>query len=76
MRSISRALSLTCFSILILSLLGANAFAQNAPLDKQVSTVLPDAQTFYLDLHQHPELSSHETRTAAELATRLAHARV
>jgi len=25
----------------------------------------------YLDLHQHPELSSHETRTAAELAGRL-----
>jgi hippurate hydrolase len=47
------------------------ASAQNTPLDKQVSTVLPDAQTFYLDLHQHPELSSHETRTAAELAGKL-----
>ena len=33
--------------------------------------MLPDAQTLYLDLHQHPELSSHETRTAAELADRL-----
>jgi amidohydrolase len=76
MRSISRALSFTCLSILtlailILGLLGANASAQTTPLDKQVSSVLPDAQTFYLDLHQHPELSSHETRTAAELATRL-----
>src|SRR6201986_2418137 len=71
MQSIRRALSFTCLSILILGLLGANAFAQNAPLDKQVGTVLPDAQTFYLDLHQHPELSSHETRTAAELASRL-----
>ena len=71
MRSIRRALSLTCFSILILGLLGASASAQTTPLDKQVSSVLPEAQTFYLDLHQHPELSSHETRTAAELATRL-----
>jgi amidohydrolase len=33
--------------------------------------VLPDAHALYLDLHQHPELSSHETRTAAELAGRL-----
>ncbi len=52
------------------SLLTVCAFAQTA-LDKQISTVFPDAQALYLDLHQHPELSSHETRTAAELATRL-----
>src|SRR5215831_18493598 len=45
--------------------------AQNTPLDKQVNSVFPDAQALYLDLHQHPELSFHETRTAAELATRL-----
>jgi amidohydrolase len=76
MRSINRALSFTCLSILtlailIVGLLGASASAQTTPLDKQVSSVLPDAQTFYFDLHQHPELSSHETRTAEELATRL-----
>jgi amidohydrolase len=56
---------------LVLCLFGRNLSAQNSPLDKQVSSVLPDAQTFYLDLHQHPELSSQETRTAAELANRL-----
>src|SRR5689334_13082068 len=73
MLSISRsgALRLTAFSVLVSGLLGISAFAQNTPLDKQVSSVLPDAQTLYLDLHQHPELSSHETRTAAELAGRL-----
>jgi amidohydrolase len=73
MRAISRSsvLKISYFSILILGLSGASAFAQSTPLDKQVITVLPDAQTFYLDLHQHPELSSHETRTAAELAGRL-----
>jgi amidohydrolase len=73
MLSISRLsiLKIAAITILIPSLLGSHASAQNSPLDKQVSSVLPDAQTLYLDLHQHPELSSHETRTAAELADRL-----
>src|SRR5437016_7695353 len=46
-------------------------WAQTASLDKQVESVFPDARALYLDLHQHPELSSHETRTAATLAERL-----
>lgn len=73
MRSVSRlgALRFAAFLVMLSCLPDVRAFAQNAPLDKQVSSVLPDAQTLYLDLHQHPELSSHETRTAAELATRL-----
>jgi amidohydrolase len=58
-------------SVFATCLISASAFGQSTPLDKQVTSVLPDAQTFYVDLHQHPELSSHETRTAAELATRL-----
>ena len=73
MLSISRlrGLRIAAFSVLLFSLPGVLALAQNSPLDKQVSSVLPEAQTLYLDLHQHPELSSHETRTAAELANRL-----
>jgi amidohydrolase len=68
----SSALRLASLSFLTVSLLGVvRASAQNTPLDKQVSSVFPDAQALYLDLHQHPELSSHETRTAAELANRL-----
>lgn len=70
MRSI-RFISLFIPLLLGVSALAQNTSSQNAPLDKQVSTVLPDAQTLYLDLHQHPELSSHETHTATELATRL-----
>ena len=66
-----RGLKIAAFSVLLFSLPGVLALAQNSPLDKQVSSVLPEAQTLYLDLHQHPELSSHETRTAAELANRL-----
>src|SRR5437764_9289962 len=46
-------------------------WAQTGSLDKQVESVFPDARALYLDLHQHPELSSHETRTAATLAERL-----
>ena len=67
----SEFLKLGFLSPLALSLLSAGASAQNTPLDKQVNAVFPDAQALYFDLHQHPELSSHETRTAAELATRL-----
>jgi len=66
-----RALRIAGFLVLLLSLPCILASAQNSPLDKQVSSVLSEAQTFYLDLHQHPELSSHETRTAAELANHL-----
>lgn len=46
-------------------------WAQNSSLSSQVDSVFPDAHALYLDLHQHPELSSHETRTAALLAERL-----
>ncbi len=46
-------------------------WAQTTSLTSQVESVFPDARTLYLDLHQHPELSSHETRTAAALAERL-----
>ena len=56
---------------ILVCLIAISASAQNTPLDKQINTVFPDAQALYLDLHQHPELSSHETRTAAELAQRL-----
>ncbi|MGB9491192.1 MAG: amidohydrolase [Terriglobales bacterium] len=46
------------------------AFAQ-APSSKEVDSVYPAAHELYLDLHEHPELSSHETQTAAKLAERL-----
>jgi hippurate hydrolase len=71
MSAISRSVFLKpgIFFVFVLAALAAPA--QNTPLEKQVNSVFPDAQALYLDLHQHPELSSHETRTAAELATRL-----
>jgi len=47
------------------------ASAQNTQLKQQVDSVFPDAKALYLDLHQHPELSSHETRTAGVMAEKL-----
>jgi len=58
-------------SAMFLILAASAAFAQNASLKDQVDSVFPDAKSLYLDLHQHPELSSHETRTAALMAGKL-----
>lgn len=41
------------------------------PSSKEVEAVYPDAHALYLDLHQNPELSSHETQTAAKVGSRL-----
>ena len=46
------------------------------PSSKEVESVYPDAHALYLDLHQNPELSSHETQTAAKLAATLARRRL
>jgi len=56
---------------LITVALVACAYGQNAPASKEVEAVYPDAHALYLDIHQNPELSSHETQTAAKLAGRL-----
>jgi hippurate hydrolase len=42
-----------------------------APGSKEVDNVYPDAHGLYLELHENPELSAHEIRTAAKLAGRL-----
>src|SRR5256885_12864845 len=56
--------------LFVLLLIGI-ASAQNTNLSSQVDSVFADAHALYLDLHQHPEISSHETRTAATLAGKL-----
>ena len=47
--------------------------ADAAPKDlaEQVNGVYPKVEQLYIDLHQHPELSFHETETAAKLAAQL-----
>jgi hypothetical protein len=47
--------------------LAAVARAQT-PASKEVEAVYPDAHALYLDLHQNPDLSAHETQAAAKLA--------
>ncbi len=49
----------------------ASAFARTARTSKEVENVYPGARELYFDLHRNPELSSHETQTAAKLASRL-----
>jgi len=57
----------------ILFLLFSTALVASAQSNSAnpVDTVFPDARSFYLELHENPELSGHEVHTAAELATRL-----
>ena len=55
--------------VLLLVLFPSVAFGQTS--SRELESVYPDAHAFYLDLHQHPELSGHETETASKLAAKL-----
>jgi len=52
-------------------LLTTSLFAQAPAPSKEVQAVSAESYKLYVDLHEHPELSSHETHTAAKLASRL-----
>src|SRR5947209_19913399 len=41
------------------------------PMMAKISSILPDLETLYTDIHAHPELSMQETRTAGMAADRL-----
>jgi len=58
--------------LVLFALLVSVACAQTTT--KEVDGVYSEAYALYLDLHQNPELSSHETQTAAKLATKLRNA--
>jgi len=62
---------MTRLKFLVFTLLLTSASAQTATHSKEVDLVYPDAHALYLDIHQNPELSSHETQTAAKLAAKL-----
>src|SRR5579862_1944229 len=52
--------------------MAANASLQGASaVLRDLSKVLPDLEALYKDIHAHPELSMHETRTAGIAADRL-----
>jgi len=54
---------------LVFLALAISAFAQTN--SKDIDAVYPQAHDLYLELHQNPELSGHETQTAAKLAESL-----
>lgn len=56
--------------MIAIALAVVSASTQDAKLRDEAASVVPDARVLYVDLHEHPELSSHETRTAALLAGR------
>jgi len=57
--------------LLLFAALTGSGFAQTSTASKEVDAVFPNSRAFYVDLHQNPELSSHETQTAAKLASHL-----
>lgn len=57
--------------LLALILLAPSLWAQAPAVEKEVDAVYADSRTLYIDLHEHPELSGHETQTAAKIAERL-----
>jgi amidohydrolase len=56
---------------LLLAILIPSACGQEAVSSGEVQAVFPQARALYVDLHQSPELSGHETQTAEKLASRL-----
>jgi len=65
-------MNLSKFLTLFMLFVSLTAFAHaQAPTTKEVDSVYPDAHALYLDLHQNPELSAHETQTAEKLAAHL-----
>ena len=61
---------MTWTRFVLVASLSALASAQTST-SKEVEAVYPEAHALYLDIHQSPELSSHEVQTAAKLAGRL-----
>jgi hippurate hydrolase len=57
--------------LFLLLSLAVPSYAQTVTISKEVDAVYPAVHDLYIDLHQTPELSSHETQTAAKIATRL-----
>ena len=55
----------------VLAVMSMITWAQNPPTSREVDAVYSDTHALYLDIHQNPELSGHETQTATKLAARL-----
>ncbi len=58
-------------AVLALGLLAPAPACAEPPAIQGLDALAPSLDELYVDLHRHPELSLHETRTAATLAARL-----
>jgi amidohydrolase len=67
----SRAKFFLFIALAALACVQLSSAQQITPGSQEVTAVYTDAHDVYLDLHQNPELSSHEVQTAAKLAGRL-----
>src|SRR5256884_3471479 len=56
---------------LLLVVATASAWAQTAATSGEVEKVFPQAHALYVDVHQNPELSGHETQPEDKLVSRL-----
>src|SRR6201996_7539981 len=61
-------LGLACCCVAPQALAGPALPVAQARVDAEVQTLLPGLETMYQEIHQHPEIAFHETRTAAVLA--------
>jgi amidohydrolase len=73
---IASGTKIAILSLLLVSALSPRAYAQHtaassAAQSGEVEAVYPASYALYLDIHEHPELSTQETRTSAEIAGRL-----
>ncbi|MBV9483529.1 MAG: amidohydrolase [Acidobacteria bacterium] len=57
--------------LLVIGAICAVVWAQNSSISKQIEAAYADVIPLYKEIHQNPELSGHETQTAAKLAGRL-----
>lgn len=63
-----RTLIVTCLLTLALASSSLAQSAKYQPSEQDVNAIYSPIETLYLDLHEHPELSFHETQTAAKMA--------
>jgi amidohydrolase len=66
-----RALSLLAVAALLSSGAAVAADPAPSPVLAPLDSIYPDLEKLYVDLHQNPELSLHEEKTAAKMAERL-----
>src|SRR5579862_6701726 len=66
--SLAVLLAVTCACAVPVALAAGPLPVPATKVDAQVQSLLPGLETLYQEIHEHPEIAFHETRTAAVLA--------